>query len=234
MRLRVKNPDRKLHSPVMALLLTVGVFALLGTIFRYEPPKGRTTGHRSGQISLLRLNAADTAMTRWLAVHDPTRIAQAGAFPAPVPRTVPVDTAKPDPRPVIPAPHAVDPAVLPPGAIPPDAPPVTEVAADPAVYPALVPENYPRVTINGAKWTASLPDALIKLAASVNAGTTELRFSQGILPGEIRKAVYRSSGSVRVDQELIAHFARLRIPGLPARVRVVWDAAGEHAGEEAE
>ena len=234
MRIRVNNPDREMHSPAMALLLTAGLFVLMGFLFRYEPPKGRSGGHRSGQIALLRLNAADTRTTKWLAIHDPTRIARGGAFPAPVPRTPPADAVKPEPRLILPAPRIVEPAALPVGSLPPDAPPVTgELSAAP-VYPALAPENYPRVTINGVKWNSALPETLIKLAAAVNAGTAELRFSQGILPGEIRKSVALSSGNVRVDRELIAHFDRRRFADLPVKIRVVWDASGERAGEETE
>lgn len=227
MRVRINNFDRKLHSPFMAMLLALGSFVLLGAVFRYEPSAGRVSGHRSGQTALLPLDNAGPGMTKWLDMHDPTRIARGTAPKLAVPREAPADTARPDPRPVIPVPTPVAPAAFSAGPIPKDAPPVTDTALPATVYPALPPENYPRVTINGAKLTDPLPEELLKLAAAGNAGTAELRFSRGILPGELRTTIVRSSGNVRVDQELVRRFSGLRFAELPARVRVVWDAAGE-------
>jgi len=223
--------DRRLHSPLVAILLTVAGFALPGVLFRLEVPSGHASGHHYGRMSLLPLTAADSGMMRWLAVHDPTRIARGGALPPPVPRTAPVSAARPDPRLVIPGPRPVAPAAFPVGPIPADAPPRTDVEPAAVDYPALPPEIYPRVTVNGVKNAGALPEELLKLAASVNAGTAELRFSYGILPGELRVAIVRSSGNVRVDQELVRQFSGMKFPELPARVRVVWDAAGEAAGE---
>lgn len=210
----------------MMLLLLAGGYALFGVLFRYEGPRVNPTEHKGGRISLYPVQPNSPGQ-QWLEVHDPARIARGSEIPEPAPRPDPGNAPKPEPVIPLQAPQATAPQAVRAGEIPAELPPVIRPDAGSLRFEAMAPETYPRVWINREKHAAPLPEPLLKQAASVNAGTVELRFSRGIVPGEIRASVVRSSGSTRLDQALITYFAAHSFREFPAHVKTVWDAAGE-------
>ncbi len=216
-----------IHSTTAALLTAAAGFVFFGVFFRYEPPKVAPPVHRAGKASLLTLRAEDEVMGRWLEVHDPSRIAL-GRPPVIRKRPyLPPDSTKPDPlyepeapREPVPVPFVMEGVSA--GNVPKFHAPLPV-----PVFPAIPPENFPKFTVNGIREKLILPDDLLKLAASVNAGTVEMRLGQGVLPEERRIEVLRSSGSSRVDRILAEIFASRRFPELPARLKLVWDSTGE-------
>ena len=224
---RKKKTKALQASPAMAVLLTLGCFALFSVLFRYEVPRVNAAEHKTGRLSLYPV-APDSAAAQWLEVHEPSRIARGGEFPEPEPRTEPANAAKPDPVVSLKKPAAIAPDPIRREQIPSALPPaVRQISVKWAPMPKIVQENYPRITVNGRNYDGHLPESLLKQSAAVNAGTVELRFSRGIPDSEIRVAVLRSSGNARVDQALAGFFAKKAFQELPAVVRTVWDAAGE-------
>jgi hypothetical protein len=170
----------------------------------------------------------NSAQAQWLEVHDPARIARGGEMPEPAGRPDPGNAPKPEPAVPLKTPAVVEPDAMNRQAFPDALPPVFRPETGTGLrLGSIAPETYPRILINKEKAAGLLPETLLKQAASVNAGTVELRFSQGIMPGELRTAVVRSSGSVRLDQALIQYFSRQTFKELPAHIRVIWDIAGE-------
>ena len=224
---RKKKTKALQASPAMAVLLTLGCFALFSVLFRYEVPRVDTAEHKNGRISLYPV-APGSADAQWLDVHEPSRIARGGEFPEPEPRQEPANAPKPEPVVSLKKSVTVAPEPIRREQIPSALPPVSrQITVKFAPLPKITQETYPRITVNGRKYDGYLPEALLKQSAAVNAGTVELRFSKGIPDSEIRVAVLRSSGNSRVDQALAGYFARNKFQELPAVIRTVWDAAGE-------
>ena len=224
---RRKKISRKLYdSPATMLLLLAGGFALFSVLFRYEVPKVNAAEHKTGRLVLLPV-PEDSVQAQWLEIHDPARIARGGELPEPAERSVP-GASKPEPVVPLKSPSAVEPEAMNRQEIPAALPPVFRPETGTGLrFKAIAPEAYPRILVNKEKSAGILPEALLKQAASVNAGTVELRFSQGVLPGELRSAVVCSSGSARLDQALIQYFGKQTFKELPAHIRVIWDIAGE-------
>ncbi len=227
MAARRKKKNRTFQSsPAIALLLMAGCFVLFSVLFRYEVPRVNTTEYKAGRISLYPVQCG-SAEAQWLEVHDPARIARGADFPEPEGRPEPGNAPKPDPVVTLKKPVPVEPEAINRDRIPVPLPPVVRRTGETLTFKHLVPESYPKVTVNGGKYAGKLPESLLKQAAAVNAGTAELRFSKGVLEDEVRITVIRSSGSARVDQALAGYFAKHSFRELPAVVRTVWDAAGE-------
>ena len=69
---RRKKKTRVLQaSPAMAVLLTLGCFALFSILFRYEVPRVDTAEHKSGRITLYPV-APESSAAQWLEVHEPS------------------------------------------------------------------------------------------------------------------------------------------------------------------
>ena len=224
---RRKKKTRSFHaSPAKALLLMFGCFAVFSVLFRYEMPRVNLTGSKKGRITLYPVQP-ESADAQWLEIHDPARIARGGDFPEAELRPEPGNAPKPEPVMALAKAVPVEPEAINRDRIPVPLPPAERQTGEKLVFQRVVPESYPRVTINGVKYAGNLPESLLKQAAAVNAGTVELRFSRGVLAEEVRVTVIRSSGSVRVDQVLAGYFAKHSFGDFPAVVRTVWDAAGE-------
>lgn len=223
---RKKIASNLQKSPAGMLLLLAGGFALFSVLFRYEVPRVSAAEHKTGQISLYPVNE-DSDRHSWLQIHDPARIARGGQMPEPEPRPEPGDAPKPQPVVPLQMPEAVAPAAVNPAEIPADLPPLVRPEKAELALKSLAPEVYPKILVNKAKYGRKLPETLLKQAAAVNAGTVELRFSAGVVPGEIRALVMHSSGSIALDQALIKYFQKQSFRELPAILRIIWDATGE-------
>ena len=224
---RRKKKSRLFHAtPATALLLLVGGYALFSVLFRYELPAVNAREHKTGRIALYPVRPS-SAEARWLEVHDPARIARGGDFPEPETRPEPGNVPAPEPVVKAELPTAVSPEPINRERIPVSLPPVAQKQNGELVFQKLTPESYPKVTVNGAKYDGNLTESLLKQAASVNAGTVELRFTRGVMEKERRVLVNRSSGNVRLDLALAKYFSSKDFPELPAVIRIVWDAAGE-------
>ncbi len=228
MRAKLSRPG-SFYSAWSAWAVTAVLFLAIGLLFRCELPVNDGTSVRKGQNLLLTLTAEKRDLTAWISIHDPSRIARGGGIPASARREVPPY-------------FTLRELVLPLEASGLPEPESFGAAADSAgtdwgwtvspgggvAFPPLRVKTYPRVEFNGKEQMSfALPEELLKLAASVNAKTAEIVFSNGILPEERRWTVLCSSGSSRLDRELVRQFSGTAFHEMPARVRLIWDATGE-------